>query len=267
MDLPAGHTLVQLDEVVSTNAEALSRAATGEPGGLWVMARAQAGGRGRGGRVWASPPGNLYASLLLRPSCPLATVQQLTLLAPVALFDAVSALLKDTGRSVPQLRLKWPNDLLVGGAKVSGILLESVMAPHATKVAAPGPAGWAVVLGFGLNLASHPAGLDQAATHLHAHGCTADPDAALMRLAHSLQLWLDRWQQGAGFSTIRAAWLERAGPLGEALSVRASSDPATPRLTGTFAGLAPDGALLLNHADGSQSRHIQGDVALEAADR
>jgi BirA family transcriptional regulator, biotin operon repressor / biotin---[acetyl-CoA-carboxylase] ligase len=256
--LPNGHRLVTLDNVPSTNAHALAMAAKGEVSGLWVVARSQSSGRGRGGRDWSSPPGNLYASHLLRPTCPLMTAQQLTLLAPVALFDAVANLLGLPPRTSDKLRLKWPNDLLVGGAKVSGILLESAMAPNG---------GLALVMGFGLNLASHPQGLDQAATHLHEQGSQATPEQALAALAEAMAGWLTQWNEGRGFAAIRAAWLERAGPIGEMLAVRTSPDPAMPRIEGMFAGLDAVGALLLNHADGSQSRHIQGDVALGAADR
>lgn len=222
-----------------------------------MIARSQAKGRGRGGRAWSSPPGNLYASLLLRLRCPLPVVQQLALLAPVALFDATSALLGPAAIAL-RMRLKWPNDLLVDGAKVSGILLESMLTRDG---------GVCVVLGFGLNLASHPQGLDQPATHLAAHGCSASPDAALSSLASATDRWLQVWGEGAGFADIRAAWLDRAGPLGEPLWVRVSTDPAASRLDGSFAGLDGDGALLLDHADGTRSRHVQGDVALGPADR
>lgn len=253
-----GHRVVRLGDVASTNAEVLGLAAQGEAHGLWVTAVSQNSGRGRGGRVWSSPPGNLYASVLLRPDCPLGDAQQLSLLAPVALFDAVAALFASTGRAPPTVRLKWPNDLLVDGAKVSGILLESAFAGRNT---------YCIAAGFGLNLASHPEGLDQAATHLAAHGCSATPDQALAALSWSLSSWLERWADGAGFDAIHRAWIERAGPLGEPLRVRISHDPAVPRLEGRYAGLDPSGALLLDHADGTRSRHIQGDVALGGQDR
>ena len=116
-DLPAGHRVVHLGTVTSTNAVGLERVSQGEPGGLWVVADRQEGGRGRGGRAWSSPPGNLYASHLLRPACALGIAQQLTLVAPVALADAVGRLLgrnvADATRSpapradIP-VRLKWP---------------------------------------------------------------------------------------------------------------------------------------------------------------
>ena len=198
----------------------------------------------------------------MRLTCPLAIAQQLTLLAPVALFDAVRSMLG----TAPRLRLKWPNDLLVEGAKVSGILLESANVPVAAG-SGVASSGIAIVMGFGLNLTSHPAGLDQAATHLHVHGCTATPDAVLTTLAIATQAWLTRWDEGSGFDRVRSAWLERAGPIGEPLSIRSAPDPDAPRVFGRLGGPDDAGALLLDHADGSRSRHVQGDVALGAADR
>ena len=271
LKMPPGHRLVRHATVTSTNEIALRLANEGEPGGLWVMAKAQAGGRGRGGRGWASPPGNLYASFLLRPDCPLGVAQQLTLVAPVALHDAVAGLLAGPPHDTPQdtgrvhLRLKWPNDLLVDGAKVSGILLESAVTP--AEAAGRTQGRLAIVMGFGLNLVSHPPGLDQSVTHLAAHGGHATPARALAALAHALRARLASWANGAGFAGNRQAWLDRAGPLGEPLSIRTSPDPAVSRLTGTFAGLDGDGALLLDHDDGARSRHTQGDVALMPADR
>ena len=269
VSLPPGQRLVRVDVVDSTNAEVLGLAARGERSGLWLIARAQGAGRGRSGRAWSSPPGNLYASCLIRPGCPLTVAHHLALIAPVALFDAVATLFDDAGIARPNLRLKWPNDLLVDGAKVSGILIESTFTPGilGEPIAGEPSEQLAVVLGFGLNLVSHPAGLDQPVTDLARHGLDATPEMALHCLARSLLEWLDRWALGAGFALIRAAWLDRAGPIGEMLSVRVSANPGEPRVSGRFAGLDETGALLLDHADGSRSRHLQGDVALAADDR
>ena len=263
IDLPLGHRLIELSDVTSTNAVLLERAAKGEASGLWMTARSQGAGRGRSGRAWGSPPGNLYASFLLRPGCAPAQAPQLALLAPVALHDAVRALLA-AAEERPNIRLKWPNDLLVEGAKVSGILIESTFTPAEPQ---GGPPSLAVVMGFGLNLASHPAGLDQSATHLAAHNCRAEPAQALRALAVGLQHWLDIWADGAGFADIRRAWLDRAGPIGEVLGVRTGPRADAPRVFGRFAGLDASGALLLDHDGGARSVHVQGDVALGPEDR
>ena len=162
--LPAGYRLLRLETVDSTNAEARRRAEAGEPGPLWVWSTRQSAGRGRNGRSWQSQPGNLFASLLLGLNCPLATASQLALLAGVAAYDAIAKLLPDAGGS--DLLLKWPNDVLIKGDKAAGMLLESATekTPNRCKV----------VIGTGINLASHPTDLPQPATDLAAHGATVD---------------------------------------------------------------------------------------------
>ena len=144
-ELPAFYRLLAYEQIDSTNEEAKRLAAAGAPAGTLVWAGEQLAGRGRRGRGWASPPGNLYVSLLLRPACPPAQACQLNFVAAVALAEAVSALLP-AGAGVA---LKWPNDVLVGGAKVSGILLEA-------SAALDRSIDW-LVIGAGVNIASHPA--------------------------------------------------------------------------------------------------------------
>lgn len=210
-------------------------ARSGAPEGVWLRADAQTGGRGRSGRHWVSPPGNLYASTLvrLRPDDPPAP--GLALVAAVALEEVASAYVPDRA-----LMLKWPNDLLCDGAKLAGILLERE--------------GDAVVAGIGVNLAHHPHDLDRPATDLGG----VDPAAFLADLADSFARWVSVWR-GEGLAPIVARWLARAHPLGTALDVRAvGSEP----VTGLFDGLDSSGALRLRLADGT-SRVIQaGDVFL-----
>ena len=244
--LPAGYRLLRLAEIGSTNTEALRLAALGEASGLWVMADAQIGGRGRSGRVWTSRAGNLHATLLLRRSAPLGIAQQLSLLAPVALHDAITTV---TG-GIGDMRLKWPNDVLLNGAKLSGILIESSGAGSST--------GLVIVLGLGINVSYHPAGLDQAATNLGQQGHAVSVESMMTALAASMDRWLRVWSEGAGFAAVRAAWLERAGPIGETLSVR---DGAS-RITGRYQGLDQTGALLLQDDAGEMRRFSNGQVAL-----
>src|ERR1700680_2406864 len=158
---PPSFRSVILEEAGSTNTEAFKRAAAGEAGPLWIMARRQTNGRGRSGRMWASEPGNLYASLLQRLACPQSVVHQLSLLAGVAAVEAIAAAV---GGRINGLRLKWPNDVLIGEAKCAGILPESQIGAGGSEVV--------VVIGIGINLASHPTGLGRSATHLAAHGVT-----------------------------------------------------------------------------------------------
>ena len=120
--LPPGFRLAALETVDSTNAEALRRAEAGAPDGTFVWARRQEAGRGRQAKPWSSPAGNLYTSLLLRPACAPARAAELSFVAAVAVADTVADLLGPAG---PAVSCKWPNDVLVDGAKISGILLES----------------------------------------------------------------------------------------------------------------------------------------------
>jgi BirA family biotin operon repressor/biotin-[acetyl-CoA-carboxylase] ligase len=236
-----------LDEIGSTNTEALKRAEAGEKGPVWIMARRQTQGRGRSGRRWASEPGNLYASLLQRIVCPPSVVHQISLLAGVVVMDAIR---QASGMSVPGLRLKWPNDVLIGSAKCAGILPESISNAGSSDVTA--------VIGVGINLAWHPTDLGRPATHLAEHGVRMAPEAMLEALAAAMQRWLEVWAGGAGFARVRAAWLERAGPIGE----RVTADTGTERIEGTFLDLDGDGALLLRDDHGMQRKVTFGDVTL-----
>ncbi len=239
---------IVLEEVGSTNTEAFKRAEAGERGPLWIVARRQTQGRGRSGRSWGSEPGNLYASLLQAIACPPSAVPQISLLAGVAVIDAMRA--AAGGVRIPGLRLKWPNDVLIGQAKCAGILPECVSGADGKSVTA--------VVGIGINLAWHPADIGKPATHLAAHGVDVEPDAMLQALAPAMQGWIDVWQGGAGFARVRAAWLERAGPVGEAATV----DTGAERIAGTFLDLDGDGALLLRDAHGLQRKVTYGDVTL-----
>jgi BirA family biotin operon repressor/biotin-[acetyl-CoA-carboxylase] ligase len=209
----------------------LALAATGAAEGLWLRAERQSSGRGRQGRAWVSPVGNHSASTLVRLRANDPPAATLALVAAIAVEDAVSAYLGNVAQSRPML--KWPNDLLIAGAKVSGILLER--------------AGDAVVIGVGVNLARHPDGLDRPTTSLSAHGITPDPADFAETLAESFARWLARWR-GEGIAPIRQRWLDRAHPIGTALTAALPDGSA---IEGLFQGLDPDGALILRLADGS----------------
>ncbi len=224
-----------LRETGSTNADLLALAPTGTPEGTWLRADRQTGGRGRLGRVWLSPPGNLYASTIVRPLPGDPPPVTLALVAAVAL-EEVAAAYAGAGR----LQLKWPNDLMAGGAKLAGILLEA--------------GGGAVVIGFGVNLAHHPDSLERPTISLAALGAGApNPAAFLIDVADAFARWLGRWR-GEGFEPVRLRWLQRAHPIGSPLR--------TSEVEGLFEGLDHDGALLLRHADGRIETVRAGDVAL-----
>ncbi|WP_188055048.1 biotin--[acetyl-CoA-carboxylase] ligase [Sphingosinithalassobacter sp. CS137] len=227
-------------ETGSTNADLLALAGAGAAEGVWLRAERQTAGRGRQGRSWVSPPGNCYASTLvrLRGSDPPAAT--LALVAAVALEETVAMLRGDRSG----LALKWPNDLMLAGAKLAGILLER--------------AGDVVVIGFGANLSHHPEGLDRPVTSLAAHGAAPDPSLFVETLAETFARWLARWRS-EGLAPVRDRWIDRAHPRDTALTAR-TSDGST--VEGLFAGLDRDGALILRLADGSTHVMHAGDVFL-----
>lgn len=213
----------------STNADMAVMAQRGEPEGSWLRADIQTGGRGRQGRQWVSPVGNLYASTLVRlqPGDPQPAT--LALVAAVALEELAAVYVPPA-----RLSIKWPNDILGDGQKLSGMLLER--------------SGNAVVIGFGVNLNRHPDLDDRTVTSLTALGAAAiDPDLFVSDLAESFARWLGRWRQ-SGLAPIRTRWTERAHPIGSALAVRQAEGPT---LEGLFDGLDADGALRLRLADGA----------------
>lgn len=233
---------VHLDEVDSTNAEAMRRAAAGERGPLWITARQQTAGRGRAGRTWGTPDGNLAATLLFTPGAPPSALAGLSLVAGVAAWEAVAAHLSRSG----DLRLKWPNDLLLDGGKLSGCLIEST---------ALGP-DIVAAIGTGINVAVAPNVPGRAVTCLAAHGGTVDASTLAAGLRHQLGHWIGVWDRGAGLAAVRSAWLDRTFAIGAAIAVNTGAG----LLSGTFAGIDRDGALLLGAADGSVRRITFGDV-------
>lgn len=254
IDLPRGYRLTFLPSINSTNAEGLRQAAAGEAGGLWIWAGEQVNGRGRAGRGWTSQQGGLYASLMLRPRVSLTTALQLPLLAGVAAHDAVLSLAAGAGLK-PDVRLKWPNDILLGNAKLGGILLES-----ASNGSGDNPV---VVIGVGLNLVQPAADLGRPVTSLQAAGIRAGAREAFAALAWTMAEWLARWNDGLGFELIREAWAVRAQSVGAPISVRLGSD----LITGTFLGIDEAGALRLAMSSGGERRITAGDVSfgIEAA--
>lgn len=229
--------IVRLAIVESTNSEARRLAAAGAAEGTVVVADQQTAGRGRDGRIWASPPGNLYCSTILRPNLPPARSAELAFLAAVALGESLDELVPMNTR----IGFKWPNDVLVEGRKVAGMLLESD--------------GAAIVLGLGVNCASHPAGTEFPATDLAAViGVAPRPMAVLDGFLGALALWYDRWMRD-GFAVIRQAWRGRAEGMGGAIRVRTARET----WTGRFLDLDDHGVLLLETTEGLK-RIAAGDV-------
>lgn len=238
-DWPEGVGRHVLDRVDSTNAEAM-RLAGSLTGPAWIMARQQTAGRGRRGRAWTDPPGNFAASLLLRPDGGPADAARLSFVAALALHDALRQLCG------PHLNvaLKWPNDVLLNGGKLAGILLESVGSGGAIQ---------ALVVGIGVNLAAVPeagqveAGALRPVSLLGETGLVVTPDDMLAALALAFDHWSRQMRQ-FGFAPIRTAWLARAARLGETITARTG----TMETTGRFEGIDETGALILTGPRGRQ---------------
>jgi len=235
----------QVAEIDSTNEACRLRALAGEAAGLVIRADRQTAGRGRRGRSWNSPQGNLYASLLLRPTRPVSEAAALGFASVTAMGDVAEALLP----TAAQVRHKWPNDLLINGRKASGVLLETQ----------PG----FLVLGIGVNIASHPADTPYPATDLVAEGAASiSPQALLERVLAAFAPLYDQWEAD-GFANLLPAWRRRAAGLGEAIEVRLERET----LSGLFKDLEPDGTLRLALADGTERRIAAGDVYFPATRR
>lgn len=230
-----------LERVDSTNAEAL-RQAPQLSGPTWIMTRRQEAGRGRRGRVWTMPEGNFAASLFFRPHGGAAEAARYSFVAALALHDALIAL----GGPTLNLSLKWPNDVLLNGGKLAGILLESA--------GASGQRIGALVVGVGVNLAAAP---DLDAIEARAlrpvslrgeTGLVIDPEDLLDALAVSFERG-SRQMRDYGFAPIRAAWLARAAKLGETIIARTG----TAEIEGRFETIDAEGALILVTPRGRQA--------------
>ena len=241
--------VIAFEEIDSTNAEARRRAEVGELGPLWVTALRQSAGRGRRGRAWDTGTGNLAASLLLTSDLPPAEAAQISFVAALAVSD-----LARTYLAADLVRLKWPNDLIVGGRKAAGILVESGRTSDGRL--------W-LATGVGVNLVHAPDATERPATSFAAHIDPAPPPTpleALDRLSEAFVGWLSVWTE-QGFSAIAEAWTMRAQGLGQACVARLGSET----LEGVAEGLDVDGALRLRLADGSIRRITAGDVFFEGA--
>lgn len=240
----AGFRLTWQDAVPSTNDLALAALQAGDDR-HWFVAGQQLAGRGRHGRGWVSPPGNLYASLALRNPCAPAHAPLVGFVAGLSLAEALAAV---APALAPALALKWPNDCQLAGAKLAGILLEGTTLPQ-------GQSG--VVIGMGVNVRHHPDLPDYPVTALTAHGVMIEAADVFSALSDRVAANLDLFDGGRGFGAIRERWLRHALPLGTPLRVRL---PAGER-HGRFAGLDPDGHLLLE-TGGALEAVMVGDVFL-----
>lgn len=243
LKLPPAYRLIERDAVGSSNEEAKALARAGAEDGTLLWVREQAAGKGRGGRAWESPPGNLYISLILRPDCPLGEASALGFIAALAVGEAI-------GSVAPPMDVlyKWPNDVLLNGRKVAGILLESETSGEELS--------W-LVLGVGVNVAHFPKDANFPATSLHFDGApkTLTVEALLQAFCRYFLSWTNRWLE-EGFAPVRAAWLRHAYRKGEEIEARLPQET----LRGRFLDIDEDGCLLLLLLDGSERRIAYGEV-------
>ena len=251
-----GFRLAAYESIGSTSAEALERAGAGDPGRLWVVSACQTAGRGRRGRRWETQPGNLAATLLL-VDVPAMRIATLGFAAGLAVDAAIRACAPGLSIRVAvdavdapsgsRLRLKWPNDVLVDGAKIAGILLEAR--------AGAGGAG-ALAVGIGVNVHQAPRDTPYPATSLSACGANLSAEDLFAALSDA---WLEQervWDEGRGFPAIRDRWLRHAAGLGAPVAVRHDDEI----LSGTFETIDEEGRLVVRAADGSARKISAGDV-------
>jgi BirA family biotin operon repressor/biotin-[acetyl-CoA-carboxylase] ligase len=243
MMLPAPWVLEARGRIDSSNDEARRLAQHGAGHGTVVTAVEQTAGRGRRGRAWTSPPGNLHCSILLDPGTNPALAPQLTFVAAVALRDALAEL-----ALAADFKVKWPNDILCNGAKIAGMLLEQ--------------AGALVVLGVGVNVVEHPDTTLYPATSLRKAGSGAEAQDVVTGFCAQLGRRYEQWRH-AGFASIREAWLDNA--YGKCETIKAHLADETIK-EGTFAGLAADGALELLDESGVVHHILAGDVFFRGQD-
>jgi BirA family biotin operon repressor/biotin-[acetyl-CoA-carboxylase] ligase len=229
---PKGVDRIVLDRVDSTNSEA-ARVAPGLSGPTWIMAREQTAARGRRGRAWVNPPGNFAATLVMRPAADPAQAALRSFVAALALADALAAL---CGPGVT-LALKWPNDVLMNGGKVAGILLES---------AGQGTGLTHLAIGIGVNLVAAPPpgmvepGAVPPVSVMGETGLRLTQDEMLGALATAYAAQEAQFVT-YGFAPVRTAWLARAARIGQSLTARTGTET----VTGTFETLGEDGSLIL----------------------
>lgn len=245
---PEGYRLCALKTTCSTHEEAFERYRLGERGPLWIVAQEQTAGRGRHGRSWISPPGNLYATLMLEVPVPLSKALELSFVCALAMRETVQTFLQN-GDEDGAVLLKWPNDILVKDRKISGILLETLEVFGQERTA--------LALGFGLNLSSAPTDVRTPSTCLSALGAQGVPAfGALACLATCVARTLEAWSLGQHFPAIVTEWTRHAWRLGEPLSLKTGQE----EIEGTFLGLSQDGALLMRLDNGQIRVFHAGDI-------
>lgn len=250
----AGYGLFVCESVGSTNDEALVRARAGDAGPFWVVALRQTGGRGRRGKQWQDLPGNLAASLLIEIDQSVKLSATLGFVAGLALSDALNACAPEYAPAAggTPLELKWPNDMVAGGAKFVGILLDSEARADGRTV---------IVAGIGVNVASAPTGTPYPATCLADLGWTVAAETVFSALSDAWVKRFAQWDEGRGMEAIRDAWLDNAAGIGGPVSVSSG----TREIRGVFETIDASGRLIVRMPDGTREAVAAGDVHFGAA--
>src|SRR5258707_312583 len=248
----AGYRLFAFDQAGSTNAEAMSRARDGERGPAWVVTSGQTAGRGRRQRAWIAPRGTLASSVLevmdVAPAVA-ATLGFAFGLAHETALRRVSleANLRLAGSDQLKYLLKWPNDILVRGQKLCGLLLEAEAMPNG---------GLAVVAGIGTNVIAAPEGTPTPAVSLSALGVHISAEELFGALSDAWVEFRGIWDNGRGFAEIRRLWLERAAGLGEKVAIQTG----TTTVEGAFDTIDETGCLIVRTAEGTRMPIAAGEV-------
>ncbi len=249
----AGYRLASYESVGSTSNEAFAWARLGDPGRLWVAARAQTQGYGRRGRTWQTPDGNLAASLLMHEDDLGSIAATLGFAAGLALDEAIrSVACAPSAGGREGVKLKWPNDVLCDGAKVAGILLQVV-----SLVGTP----TCVVIGIGVNVRQAPKDVPYPATSLAARGIETTAEALFQALAEAWVEIAETWDGGRGFDAIRERWLAHAAGIGGPIAVKMGDET----VSGTFETIDREGRLIVRGGDGTAHPISAGDVHFGAA--
>jgi BirA family biotin operon repressor/biotin-[acetyl-CoA-carboxylase] ligase len=236
-----GYRLHGFDEVGSTSAEAMKAAESGDAGDVWFASLKQTAGRGRRGRAWETPSGNLAASLMIVPECDAAVAATLGFVAGVALNRALAAtlpsgLVRHGIDGAERIALKWPNDLLADGAKLAGILLEAQKRPDGRH---------AVVIGFGVNIVSAPTGLPYPATSLRHLGAAVPAETLFSALAEEWVVAYELWDHGGNVGDILRLWRASAAGIGAEVAVTRDGDV----VRGIFESIDDAGRLIVRAND------------------
>jgi BirA family biotin operon repressor/biotin-[acetyl-CoA-carboxylase] ligase len=238
--LPPGYRLIAREAVGSTNDEARDLIAAGAAQGAVIWAESQTAGRGRYGRDWISPPGNLYCSIIMRPKVEQAHLSEISFVAALAVRDAIlPALPRDAA-----VELKWPNDVLASGRKVAGILVEAERLPDEARTA--------LIVGVGINIVSAPREASYPATCISALARAPRVSRLLSSLVAALDRRVELWTRN-GFAAIRQEWMNHAYGVGGQVT-------SSTGISGTFTGLDDTGAIIIAMTDGEQRRLVSGSV-------